>query len=207
MADTLLARHGQTKSNIDQRYAGTSQEPLTEEGREQIRRLALALVKAEVGEIWTSPIPRARESADLLAAMLAVPVRVDDRLREIGLGPWEGLTEAEVATTYPTEFAVWQTDPDRLAVPGRETLKALAERVSAAVHDASRLDRPVLLVSHVAPIRVAILTALGLPLRRYKHVPVGNAECFVLEQGTNIVRSLNGVSVVDSLKVNPGDAR
>jgi len=179
-----LARHGQTESNVLGRYAGYSAEPLTETGRGQMSALAARLGLRGIAEIWTSEVARARESADLVGRILAVPVRVDQRLNEMRLGPWEGLTEVEVAQRFPNEHALWCTLPDRLVLEGRETLGALATRVTAAVNDAAHRAHSVLLMTHVAPVRVAALTAMGVPLSSYKLLHVGNGDVVIVDHGT-----------------------
>lgn len=173
-----LARHGQTQSNVLRRYAGHSAEPLTELGRSEMSQLAARAGLLGITQIWTSEVHRARESAGLVGAVLDLPVRADARLNEMRMGPWEGLTEQEVADRYPDAHALWCTLPDRLALDGRETLAALSTRVTAVLDEAARQAGPLLLITHVAPIRVAILSALGFPLRLYKRVPVANGDCF-----------------------------
>ena len=83
---------------------------------------------------------------------------------------------------FPDAHALWCTLPDRLALEGRETLAVLATRVRAVVNDAVRRPHPVLLMTHVAPMRVAVLRALGLPLRLYKRVHVANGDCVHVDQ-------------------------
>ena len=183
-----LARHGQTESNVLERYGGRSPEPLTTTGRAQISGLAAQLALAGIGEIWTSEIVRARESAELVGVVLGKPVRVDQRLNEMRLGPWEGLSEQEVADRFPDAYARWCTVPDRVVIEGRETLDALAVRMAAVLADAVRQPRPVMLMTHVAPIRVAVLRALGLPLRLYKLLQVPNAACLALDPARRQVR-------------------
>ena len=191
-ASTLvyLARHGQTESNAARRYAGYSAEPLTEAGRSQMSGLGARLALHAIVEIWTSEVARARESAGLLGDILRIPVRAEPRLNEIRMGPWEGLGEREVAQRFPNEYALWCSLPDRLVLEGRETLHAVADRVTAVVADAGRRPRPVLLVTHVAPMRVAALVALGLPLSAYKSVVVGNGDALVVDQGRGQVHRL-----------------
>ncbi len=179
----LLARHGQTASNVERRYAGRSPEPLTLTGRSEMRCLASQLKAQNLSCILTSEVARARESALILGETLSVSVVADRRLNEMDLGPWEGLTEDEVADRYPDEYQRWLTRPDLVRLEGRETLQALSARVMEVVAYAAGLRRPVLLMSHVAPIRVAALQWLGLPLRHYKRVPVHNAECLVMGMG------------------------
>src|SRR2546422_10863001 len=93
------------------------------------------------------------------------------------MGPWEGLTEAQVADRFADAYALWCTLPDRLALDGRETLAAVAGRVTAALSDAAGRPRPLLLMTHVAPLRVAVLRTLGLPLRPYKRGHGPNGDC------------------------------
>jgi probable phosphoglycerate mutase len=185
-----LARHGQTESNLLRRYGGSSSESLTDAGRAEMSGLAARLGACGLAEIRTSEVTRARESADLIGRVLGVPVRVDARLNEMRLGPWEGLTEVEVAARFPDAYAVWRTVPDRLTLDGRETLDELAARVTAAVRDAASRSAPVLLMTHVAPIRVAVLRALGLSLGLYKHVRVHNGTCVTIHRAQADVHRL-----------------
>ena len=175
-----LARHGQTESNLLRRYGGASSESLTDAGRAEIGGLAARLGVCGIAEIRTSEVTRARESADLIGRVLGLPVRVDARLNEMRMGPWEGLTEVEVAARFPEAYTMWHTVPDRLTLDGRETLDELAARVVAAVRDAAQQPAPVLLMTHVAPIRVAVLSALGLSLALYKHLRVHNGTCVTI---------------------------
>jgi broad specificity phosphatase PhoE len=186
-----LARHGQTESNLLGRYAGYNGEPITDAGRAQMSSLATRLQPCGVEEIWTSEVPRARESADLVGGILGVPVRADERLNEMQLGPWEGMTETEVAQAFPSAYELWCTLPDRLVLAGRETLASLCVRVTATLADAARMRYPVLLMSHVAPIRVAVLTVLGLPLSQYKRLHLGNGDGVVIDRGKAEARRVN----------------
>lgn len=185
-----FARHGETESNLLGRYAGHNSEPLTDAGRSQMSGLAAQLGLLGIKEVWTSEVARARESAELVGDVLGIPVRADPRLNELRMGPWEGLTEAQVADRFPDAYGLWCTLPDRVALDGRETLDELAARVTAAVHDAVRQPHSVLLMTHVAPIRVAVLASLGLPLRFYRQVRVTNGACMAVDHDKREVRRL-----------------
>jgi broad specificity phosphatase PhoE len=80
--------------------------------------------------------------------------------------------------------------PDRLVLDGRETLDAVAARVSSAVSEAASQRHPVLLMSHVAPIRVAVLSVLGLPLSQYKRLHMGNGDGVVIDRAKAEARRL-----------------
>lgn len=176
-----VARHGETASNLIGLYAGRSHEPLTEFGRSQVCQLGQALVGEGVGVIWTSSIGRAVESARLLADQLLVDVVVEPRLDEMQLGPWEGRTEEEIARDFPEAYAMWLTQPDQVRLEGRETLAQVASRIMAVVAEAQAGPCPVLLMTHVAPVRVAVLSTLRYPLAAYKRLTVPNASCVRLE--------------------------
>ena len=187
---TFLVRHGQTESNLATRYAGRSPEPLTATGRMQIEALARRLGSCGIAEIWSSEVVRARESADIIGGALGLPVQVDARLNEIAMGPWEGLSEGEVAEQFPAAYALWQIRPDCVRIGGRETLEQVAARVMASIVEAAQRPCSVLLVTHVAPMRVAILRVLGLPLSGYKGVAVGNGDCVSVDWASAEVHRL-----------------
>src|SRR4029077_19135939 len=178
----FIARHGETQSNLTNLYAGRSPEPLTRAGRAQVTHLAGGLAALGIGQIWTSSIGRALESARLLGERLRVSVRVDSRLDEMQLGPWEGRTEEEVARDFPDAHALWLSQPDQVRMDGRETLGQVAARVMAAVADAEATRAGVLLMTHVAPMRVAVLSVLRCPLAAYKRLVVPNASCVRLDR-------------------------
>jgi broad specificity phosphatase PhoE len=178
----FIARHGETQSNLTNLYAGGSPEPLTRAGRAQVTHLAGGLAALGIGQIWTSSIRRALESARLLGERLGVSVRVDSRLDEMQLGPWEGRTEEEVARDFPDAHALWLSQPDQVRLDGRETLGQVAARVMAAVADAEATRAGVLLMTHVAPMRVAVLSVLRCPMAAYKRLVVPNASCVRLDR-------------------------
>jgi probable phosphoglycerate mutase len=105
----FLVRHGETEWNRARRYQGWSDSPLTERGVAQaaaIGRCLRGLPEAAVAEIVASPIGRARRTAEIIATCLGrpLPVRLDDRLREISLGSWDGLDRREIMARAPAMF-------------------------------------------------------------------------------------------------------
>ena len=177
-----MARHGEIESNRARRYAGVSNEGLTKTGREQATILANTLVDKQLDYICTSSISRAKETAELIAAILGLPLVEDHRLNEMKLGPWEGLTEVEIARRYPGEYRLWMERPDELRLAGRESLGEVAQRVRAVVADAMASGRRELLITHVALIRVALLLSEHRPLGDYKKVNVANCQCYVVPE-------------------------
>lgn len=160
----LLLRHGQTELSIQRRYSGRGNPPLTAVGREQAARAAKMLAaRGDIGAVVTSPLGRARETAEAAAAALGTEVRVIEGLTETDFGAWEGLTFREAAERDPDLHARWLGDPS-LPAPGGESFDAVRERVESVRRDlvARYPGENVVVVSHVTPIKTLLQLALGV---------------------------------------------
>ncbi|MEV0298636.1 bifunctional RNase H/acid phosphatase [Nocardia sp. NPDC050710] len=160
----LLLRHGQTELSVQRRYSGRGNPPLTELGREQAARAAKMLAaKGNIAAVVSSPLSRARETAEAAGAALGVPVRMLDSLIETDFGQWEGLTFVEAAQRDPELHARWLGDPST-AAPGGESFDQVRERIEAARRDLVALypGANVVVVSHVTPIKTLLQLALGV---------------------------------------------
>ncbi|SEO59026.1 histidine phosphatase family protein [Trujillonella endophytica] len=148
----VLWRHGRTEWNATGRFQGQQDPPLDGEGRRQATVAAAHLVSllglaTEDTVVVSSDLDRAVQTAAALTDLLGLPLAVDARLREHGLGVWEGLTRDEVAARHPEQFADWQAGRP---VPGRggEDPAAVAARALSLVDD-------------LPPARVAVLVTHG----------------------------------------------
>jgi broad specificity phosphatase PhoE len=175
-------RHGQIASNLNRVYSGRSDEALTEAGREQVRQAARELADIEIDAIYSSPLTRTRQSAEIIVDELNwdLPIRIDGSFNEMQMGPWEGMAEDDVAAGFPAEWAIWHSEPAALHMDGRETLAELQHRVLDGLRSIrqSAPGQSVLIVTHVAVIRMVFLHADRQDLNRYKTIPVDNAKCF-----------------------------
>jgi ribonuclease H / adenosylcobalamin/alpha-ribazole phosphatase len=160
----VLVRHGEASGNRELRYLGATDAPLTERGREQARQLADALRAYPLAAIYSSPLTRARETANAIAAPPELETRVEDDLREGHFGAWENLTRTQVREADAAALAAWEAGTD-VAPPGGESLEAVRARsVACATRLAARhMGEMVALVSHVGPIKALVCAALGLP--------------------------------------------
>ena len=151
-----LARHGETAYNVERRFQGQTAVPLNERGREQAHELAAAVVASGIDfvSLWCSPLARARETADVVAAATGLEVVEDPRLMETATGDWTDRLFADVEREDPEGYAAYHaTDPD-FAFPGGESLEDQQERVVAAVVDITQSGRvPALVVCHRGVIR------------------------------------------------------
>ncbi|MFI5782465.1 bifunctional RNase H/acid phosphatase [Nocardia sp. NPDC051570] len=160
----LLLRHGQTELSVQRRYSGRGNPPLTALGREQAARAAKYLAaKGDIAAVVTSPLDRARETAEAVAQAADIPVRVLNGLIETDFGDWEGLTFPEAAQRDPALHARWLGDPS-LPAPHGESFDQVRERVESVRRDLVGLypDQNVLVVSHVTPIKTLLQLALGV---------------------------------------------
>ena len=155
-----LVRHGQTASSARHAYSGRSDIPLTETGREQAAAAARRLSGAGVDAVISSPLIRARDTAQAIADAAGAPLRVDERLTEVDYGPFEGLDRAAARDAIGPAFDAWRADPFGAPVPGSEPLGDALARARAATADAlARHDHPVV-VGHQGILRI-VLVALG----------------------------------------------
>jgi broad specificity phosphatase PhoE len=168
----LLVRHGATVLTAEDRFAGSSNPALSDEGREQAGRLSARLREVPIAAVYASPLQRARDTAALIAAPHSLSVELLPELREIDHGRWEGLTRQEVCDRFPEEVDGWERDPYTFAPSGGETGLSVAARALPALLTLVRThpDRTVLAVSHKATIRLLLSALLGFDPRRYRDV-------------------------------------
>ena len=164
-------RHGETDWNFVGRWQGHSDTPLNDAGREQARGLAATLDRVDA--IYSSDLARARETAEILAERLGLPVRLDERLRERGFGSWEGLTSAEIEERFPDSYRRWRAGHG----PGTEDAEpfdVFADRIRSLVEEVLR-EHPhdtVLIVAHGGSIRVVHALARGIDyVRDHASIP------------------------------------
>jgi probable phosphoglycerate mutase len=166
----FLVRHGATTLSAEDRFAGATDIPLSDEGREQVRRLAERLSGEKIAAIFASPLGRTMETASLLARPHGLPVQPVDGLREISHGRWEQMTRQEVERQFPEEAEDWGRDPYTFAPQGGESGLAVTARALPALMGIIRaqLGNRVLIVSHKATIRLLLSSLLGFDPRRYR---------------------------------------
>lgn len=160
----LLLRHGQTALSVDRRYSGHGDPGLTELGLAQAAAAAARLgERGGADVVVSSPLTRARSTAQAAADRLGLDVQVHDGLIETDFGDWEGLTFREAAQRDPELHARWLGDVE-VAPPGGESFAAVARRLAATKADLlSRYPGArVLAVSHVTPIKTLLRDALNV---------------------------------------------
>ena len=166
----FIVRHGATVLTAEDRFAGATDVQLSDEGREQARRLAERLSDEKIAAVYASPMSRTMETAAILAAPHGLKVQPRDGFREISHGRWEEMTRREVEQRFPQEAIEWEKDPYTFAPEGGESGLAVTARALPALIQLVR-QHPgdsVLMVSHKGTIRLLLSSLLGFDPRRYR---------------------------------------
>jgi phosphoserine phosphatase len=159
----LLARHGETVFNVERRYQGHSDSPLTERGVAQARELAHSLKDEPVAAVYASDLGRAFETALVVAVPHGLQVIADPRLREIDVGDWTGLSAAEVKATDGERQEAWRTWPATVRMPRGEALGEVQARAleffSVRMHD--HAGQTVVVIAHGAISQAILINGMG----------------------------------------------
>jgi len=166
----LLIRHGATVLSAEDRFAGSTNVELSDEGRRQARALAERLADLPITAIYASPMDRTRETASIVGTPRKLEPNVEDGLREIGHGRWEGLTRKEVEAKFPDEYGTWEEDPFTFAPEGGESGLSVMARALPAIRSivVRHPNETVAVVSHKATIRLLLSSLLGIDARGYR---------------------------------------
>jgi probable phosphoglycerate mutase len=200
----VLVRHGSTEHSPAQRFSGRNSLPLDEAGRAQAAALA-ARDYGAVGAVVCSPLRRAVETAEPIAAAHGLAVEIEDDLVETDFGTWEGLTFGEATDRDPELMAHWLNSPDA-APPGGESFVEVGERVRsaqqriAAAHPGGRL----VVVSHVTPIKLLLRMALDAPPQAMFRIHLDTASVSVVDYLANGGASVRLVNDTSHLKIAAG---
>ncbi len=191
MLTLVLTRHGLTDRSEPEQHLGQRLDiSINEEGRREAQALGHRVAGIAFDRVITSPLFRARETAEIIAGKAAV--EADPRLREMDYGAWEGRTYAEIDQADRAFRREWEASPDQLSCPGGESGLDVAERVRAFLRDLldehrswrarasfraatagpgagdQRPDRPILAVGHGTTNRILLCVALGVPVADYR---------------------------------------
>jgi len=188
--DILICRHAETAWNRERRIMGALDVPLSDAGRAQSRDLARLLSAFDITRIVTSPLVRAVETAEILAAGLEVDVSIDPDLEEVRFGRWEGLTYEEIRSD--PQYAGYVANPVEHPTPGGETIGDVQRRGVAAIDRAVAGERT-LFVSHGDLIRATLCRYLSIPLAQYRRLRIDNASvsAFADDRGRIEVKFVN----------------
>jgi broad specificity phosphatase PhoE len=183
----LLARHGESDWNAQQRWQGHADRPLTQRGREQARALAERLDEFPLAAIYASDLERAYQTALAVGERRGLEVVPRRDLREVDVGSWSGRSRAELEAAFPEQIARWLEGEK--GWDGGESYEQMAERIVGAVQEIA-LAHPaqhVLVVAHGGCVRAVHAHALGLTFHAHRSTapvePNARLSAIVVEDG------------------------
>ena len=192
----FLVRNADTEFSRDHRVAGRRDIALSADGRRQAERLRDQLARLDIAEILASPLPRAVETAEIVAGALGLGVVRDPRLVDFAAGEWEARSHAEISAS--AEYRRFIENPVSDGIPGGERLIDVRDRIVAAVSQAladNELGANIMLVSHAGPLRVLLAHYLGMSLIHYHRLRLSPASVSALrfesEEGVPRVLTMN----------------
>ncbi|MBW4635123.1 MAG: histidine phosphatase family protein [Iphinoe sp. HA4291-MV1] len=183
----LLVRHGETEWNRQTRFQGQIDVPLNDNGRQQSQKAAQFLKDVAIDFALTSPMLRPKETAEIILEYHTnINLELQDGLREIGHGLWEGKLEKEIEQEFPTELHLWRTVPAQVQMPEGENLQQVWERSVVAwesiVQTAlAKQLKTGLIVAHDATNKALLCHVLGLSSEHFWNFRQGNGAITVID--------------------------
>jgi probable phosphoglycerate mutase len=204
LGSIIFLRHGQAKNNIERILTGrTPGIPLTEKGIDQAEKAAKFLEHMNISAIYSSPIERARHTAEIVGKHNSIDVIIDDRLIELDMGKFTGVPYDEIFTSHGNVFMKFYNGELEIAHNGVETFSEVKKRVLGIVDHVieKHPDQNVVLVTHMDPIKAMLSTVVDL-------TPTNLFELIIANASLNIFReykrkfSISGLNVMDPSRFN-----
>jgi probable phosphoglycerate mutase len=193
-----LLRHGETPLSVERRFSGQDHAALTDRGRAQATAAAQRLAEHSIDAVISSPVRRARQTADAVAVALGLEVQFEPGFAETDFGDWQGFTFAEVQQQWPGQLQHWLGDPS-VAPPGGESQEATEARVLEARERlvSSYAGATVVVVSHVTPIKSLVRAALDAPPHALFRMQMSPGSLSIVDwfvEGHDVMRLFNDTS-------------
>jgi broad specificity phosphatase PhoE len=194
----LIIRHGETAWNLNEIFRGTYDVPLNEYGKQQAKLTAQSLKRMKIDAAYTSPLSRAKESAEIATKSLGISPIVHDGFIDMDYGEWTGKENSEVAKLWPKEHAAWITNPHTVRPPGGTTLHEVFQRSFNAMEELAEKHNgeTFAIFSHRVMNKLLLIGALSLGLERFPFIIQGNCCINIIEriQSGYLIRSINDLS-------------
>jgi probable phosphoglycerate mutase len=188
MTKIYLIRHGQTEWNISRRVQGHTESVLTDTGRKQAMDLGKKLDHIRFDVAYSSSSTRAYETAELILNGSLKEIHKLDSLKEINLGPWEGMRYSDVEVEYPDQFKYFFNCPSKFEPDGGETFHQLQSRAVQSLETIVEANRgkKIILVSHSMFIRSLLAFIENRPLKGLWNTPaIHNCSQSIVEESNS----------------------
>ena len=197
MTEIILARHGETEWNVKDIFRGLADIALSNNGLKQAEKLARYLSSRKIEAVYSSPLQRARQTAELIARHHRLDVLVTPGLIDVNYGEWQGLLATQVQEKYPELYTLWSNQPQRVRIPGGDRLSQVRRRSRAVVAEViNKYSGTVVLVSPRAVNQVLICALLGLSTSHFWNVKldVAGTTTFTYENDRFVLVEHNNTS-------------
>jgi phosphoserine phosphatase len=209
MITIMLIRHGETSWNKEEIFRGRADVELNETGLRQAQLLAEYLAGEKISAVYSSPLKRARQTAEQIAGYQRLDVTVAPELNDFDFGQWQGLPLELVKKEFPTLFEEWRNYPHLVKIPGAENLEEVRKRALPLINKVVKGDQGiVVLVSHRVINKVLICALPGLDNSNFWNISVdtcgittfnheSNRFVLVRHNNTSFLSSLKGSKLMD----------
>jgi len=209
MTELILARHGETKWNVEEVFRGTIDIELNETGVKQAKLLAEHLSTSKIDAIYSSPLKRALETAQIIAHPHRLEVEISPELIDLDFGEWQGLSLRQVEDRYQELYAEWANNPQLVKMPSGESLNDATKRALKLVKRVvAEHDGTVVMASHRVVSKVLICALLGLDNSHFWNIRQDTCATttFAYEKGRFVLTGHNDTSYLKPLHhAPPGD--
>ena len=198
MGQIIFLRHGQAKNNTERVLAGRTEGiPLTEVGIKQAEHTAELLEHMNISAIYSSPIQRAKHTAEIVGQHNSIDVTIDDRLIELDMGKFTGMPYDEIINSHGNVFMKFYNGELEIAHNGVETFFDVKKRVLAIVNHVmeNHPDENVVLVTHMDPIKAMLSTIVDLSATNLFELIIANASLNIFREKDQKF-SLSGLNVM-----------
>jgi broad specificity phosphatase PhoE len=203
----ILIRHAATAANVSRPYLLQGLRPdsdLVSLGRSQAWAVASALREYPVAAVYSSPLRRAVQTAEAVAATCCSAVGKESALAEADVGLWTGLSWQDVERSWPAEYRAFQEDAERHGYLGGENLAQVRDRALPALERLAGRHRSqtIAVVGHGVVLRALLAHWIGLPLRYARRIPFDNGGYSIVElgSGNTEVRTVNAARHLAGLR-------
>ena len=202
MGHIIFLRHGQAKNNVDRVLAGRTEGiPLTDVGITQAQHTAELLKPMNVSAIYSSPIQRAKHTAEIVGEYNSVDVSIDDRLIELDMGKFTGMAYDKIMNNHGNVFMKFYNGELEIAHNGVETFEDVKKRIISMLgHVAeNHSDENVVLVTHMDPIKAMLSFAVALSPTNLFELIIANASLNIFREKDKKF-SLLGLNVMNTMR-------
>ena len=206
MGQIIFLRHGQATNNTERVLAGRTEGiPLTETGKKQAQHTAELLEHMNVSKIYSSPIERAKHTAEIVGKHNSLDVSIDDRLIELDMGKFTGMAYDDIFNSHGNVFMKFYNGELEIAHNGVETFTDVKKRVLGIVDHVieKHPDENVVLVTHMDPIKAMLSTVVDLSPTNLFELIIANASLNIFKERDRKF-SISGLNVMHPSRFDQG---